>query len=372
MKQQITLKREQLYKEVWKTPGSQLAKRYGISDVALAKICRKMDVPRPYRGYWRRLETGQSLKRTSLPRPKTTTVLSHQISRGASTARVTGKLSSKVRQVEFRKPIVVPDKLKNPHPLIRACKDELKWRDNFKYGWNPHHFSKDNVSILVHKKARARAFRIMDAFIKAIEARGHEVIISDSYYGGGCALIFGQEIRFDMRDRDWVREEDSEIGATSFGWSWEDKPIRIRRGLVFRVYKSWNSGCGKRTWSDGKRQRLENLLDPIFLEVLRLARIDRRHQIEMEHWERERKEKERVRRIEEERRIAEQRRRQDLIRATNRWRRSRELLEFIDAMDQRLRDETTGKKEILQWARTLAAEMDPLSAPSHELIDRFS
>ncbi|NLT70206.1 MAG: hypothetical protein GXX91_05875, partial [Verrucomicrobiaceae bacterium] len=41
-----TVTREKLYEEVWKTPGRQLAERCGVSDVALAKICRKMNVPR--------------------------------------------------------------------------------------------------------------------------------------------------------------------------------------------------------------------------------------------------------------------------------------------------------------------------------------
>src|SRR2546428_12082544 len=50
--------REELYAQVWSEPMVRLAKRYGVSDVALAKVCRKLDIPVPPRGYWRRLETG--------------------------------------------------------------------------------------------------------------------------------------------------------------------------------------------------------------------------------------------------------------------------------------------------------------------------
>jgi hypothetical protein len=46
----ITLHRDVLYKEAWETPMRQLAKCYDISDVGLAKICRKMDIPTPPRG----------------------------------------------------------------------------------------------------------------------------------------------------------------------------------------------------------------------------------------------------------------------------------------------------------------------------------
>jgi hypothetical protein len=44
--------RERLYAEVWAEPTQKIAERYGISDVALAKVCRQLQVPKPSRGYW--------------------------------------------------------------------------------------------------------------------------------------------------------------------------------------------------------------------------------------------------------------------------------------------------------------------------------
>ncbi len=44
--------RERLYAEVWAEPTQKVAERYGISDVALAKVCRQLQVPKPSRGYW--------------------------------------------------------------------------------------------------------------------------------------------------------------------------------------------------------------------------------------------------------------------------------------------------------------------------------
>ncbi len=44
--------REEIYKEIWAEPIQHVAKRYGLSDVGLAKVCRKLDIPRPGRGYW--------------------------------------------------------------------------------------------------------------------------------------------------------------------------------------------------------------------------------------------------------------------------------------------------------------------------------
>ena len=45
-----TIERQKLYEEVWTTPMSTLAKTYGISDVGLRKVCKKLGVPLPGSG----------------------------------------------------------------------------------------------------------------------------------------------------------------------------------------------------------------------------------------------------------------------------------------------------------------------------------
>jgi len=58
--------REKLYTEVWAEPTQKVAARYGISDVALAKACRQLQVPKPPRGYWAKKAAQQPVPR----RPK--------------------------------------------------------------------------------------------------------------------------------------------------------------------------------------------------------------------------------------------------------------------------------------------------------------
>lgn len=59
--------REKLYKEVWKEPVSTVAQRYGVSDTALAKACRRLNVPLPPRGYWTKVKAGMHVKIPSMP-----------------------------------------------------------------------------------------------------------------------------------------------------------------------------------------------------------------------------------------------------------------------------------------------------------------
>src|SRR5439155_16915834 len=53
--------RQRLYEEVWSEPTQKVAKRYGVSDVAIAKACALLDIPKPPRGYWAKKAAGQNL-----------------------------------------------------------------------------------------------------------------------------------------------------------------------------------------------------------------------------------------------------------------------------------------------------------------------
>ena len=60
-------RREALYELIWAAPMMEIAQQLGVSDVALGKLCRRADIPTPWRGYWPRAGAGQRLERTELP-----------------------------------------------------------------------------------------------------------------------------------------------------------------------------------------------------------------------------------------------------------------------------------------------------------------
>lgn len=66
----MQLNRLQLYTWAWISPVSKIAETLNISGSALAKTCKRYRIPTPSRGYWRRLQAGQSLTRTPLPDPE--------------------------------------------------------------------------------------------------------------------------------------------------------------------------------------------------------------------------------------------------------------------------------------------------------------
>jgi hypothetical protein len=62
------ISREELYELVWSQPVIQVAKLLGRSDVAVAKSCRKRNIPLPGRGRWAKIAAGKPVSsRPPLP-----------------------------------------------------------------------------------------------------------------------------------------------------------------------------------------------------------------------------------------------------------------------------------------------------------------
>ena len=60
-------RREDLYSEVWKMPVTKVAEKYGVSDNAIRKVCRRMNIPLPTLGYWAKKYAGQQMDIPPLP-----------------------------------------------------------------------------------------------------------------------------------------------------------------------------------------------------------------------------------------------------------------------------------------------------------------
>jgi hypothetical protein len=95
--------------------------------------------------------------------------------------------------------IVVPSKLSNPDKLVVAAKNALE-KQSAVYGRYPGLVacSFQLLDIMVSPVNVGRALRFMDAFIKALRARSHEVVveIQDTY-----AVVNGERIKIRLRER---------------------------------------------------------------------------------------------------------------------------------------------------------------------------
>lgn len=63
----VTLSRHALYDLVWSEPRTELAKAFGVSNVAINKHCLRANVPAPPPGYWAKRQVGRKVQQVPLP-----------------------------------------------------------------------------------------------------------------------------------------------------------------------------------------------------------------------------------------------------------------------------------------------------------------
>ena len=120
----VTLTRAELYHKVWKTPIVRLAAEYGISDNGLAKICRRLGIPYPERGYWRKKETRNKVYVKKLPKNNgefpthvTITPTNPTASPDIRTVEKAERLQA-VRELSKQFSASIPSKTTSIHPLL--------------------------------------------------------------------------------------------------------------------------------------------------------------------------------------------------------------------------------------------------------------
>lgn len=131
MRGKIHIKRDTLYEEVWNEPISKLALKYGLSGNGLKKICTKLHIPVPSRGYWTKIQHGYKVKKTPLPKRKKDAHEAYTLHISeAQTATKKENLSLEAMQLievidDSCSKIIVPQKLATPYPLTRQLRDRL-------------------------------------------------------------------------------------------------------------------------------------------------------------------------------------------------------------------------------------------------------
>ena len=166
--------REALYEEVWRDPMTIVAPRYGLSDVGLMKICKKLRIPVPGRGYWAKLKAGRPTRTLPLPplavgarTPPGPIPLSEQ--EAALRAQVQDAL---LQTRQCQPAISVPSELVDPHPLVRAAAARLRQRDGWDHPAGVRTAPKEVLDIQVTKSCLDRALRLMDTLSRAASRRG--------------------------------------------------------------------------------------------------------------------------------------------------------------------------------------------------------
>ncbi len=266
--------RDSLYEEVWATPMAKLAKKYGISDVGLAKVCRKLAIPVPGRGYWAKKDVGQTVQKLPLPALKEPVRLYKPTPKPEPPKieeYTTPDERAQVAKVIERDAQLILKRGSMSHPLIVQARDILgrSNRDGHDLLWT----DEPCLDISVSKAALPRALRLAAGLITALEEEGFKIAVKKGHKEKTTATLHNQAIGFTIVERiDHIPLASPPKGGvlqrvlTYAGTPHEQKPSG-RLGL--QIWQPWNAS--PKRWNDGKTRTLEDLLPEIVAAFLRIA-----------------------------------------------------------------------------------------------------
>lgn len=359
----IEYEREELYERVWTTPMTQIAGEENISDRGLAKICKKLDVPRPPRGYWAKVAAGKKPQKTRLPKWKSGTPMVHKRWMDDVRDKERSDAADKLLAAnESLDEIVVSDELVDPHPLLAKCLKKLRTK-------KPRPLTRTaRLDVQVETpEARERAFCIMDVLLKALEAREIEVEVTKpnpnehkSVASETLACVMGISVAFGLdEETDSVKTtQQTEIGEM-LGMAPKARYHRIPNGqlaLRIRTNTYFRSGLRK-TWADGKKQRVEDCLQDFINGLIQTAEyICERNKL---------REQERLEKLAREHVFAEAQRRkehqkmmrEDLEQRVVAMQKAQAIRELIMTM-QRRHDVSETRSDWTDWARGVADKLE--------------
>ena len=362
MPKETSVPRAQLYRELWAEPALVVAKRYGISDVGLAKLCRRFGIPKPGLGYWARRQAGKASARPPLP-PAKSAALETVFFHAGDQAGPKKDVPEYEREKNPEWLIRVPPDLALSHPLVKAAAaalhrgarhstQSLRWAE--RYRANLVRAGDGCLDIAVSKPLIPRALRIMQALVSALEKRGYAVSVTEK--SETMVKVLGEAFQIALNERQKQVKVEHPHGVGN-----DLEPSGRLRLRIGPDYSS--SGI-----ADDPPRLIEDLLNRFVAGLVRRA-VDAKRQRAVQQ---ERESRWRVhddeRRLRDQARHSEELRRRRLRVLASRWVQHRRLSEFVSNVDSRILEaplEGESKEAVtrwVEWAKENLRKTDPTDA----------
>jgi len=397
----LTLSRRDLYELAWSKPIVELAKDFGLSDVALAKRCRKLGIPIPGRGYWARVAAGQTPRQPPLKNreekwPDQST-LTFDPPREPPEQQE-GRPAGTVEEIALREQISVLQPLSGPdhHPASPPVKRtalllKRPWRSGLT--WNRGEKTGPVVRIDASGLVIDRALRLADTFLVGASMLGwtfqtppepdssksryrHEHMPQPSGPTYGHLLVQGEALAFRIDERrrqvDHVLTEDEKERKRRNQFVYPPRYDFIPTGelRLHLMHPGWNHSV--RTWKDSAKRRLEDQINSILLGFLDDAQATKESRAEQRRAEIESRRREQLRLEQSRRRETNAKLIRQLEMQAGAWMRARLLRSYLRALKRTMWGEKletiVDEKHVdfLSWAMHYVDQLDPHSATPHD------
>lgn len=398
--------REELYKEIWIEPATIVADRYGVSSSFLGRVCERLKVPRPPRGYWARLRVGKAPLQPPLPEAQPGDEV--EWSRDGPARRSPEAVPKAPERHIRRRAVPQPDR-PDRHELLAGARDQFnRVRESDDGYLRP--FKRLLVDVYVSRDTLDRTLDAANALFLALEDRGHRVEIAphgrsfqrldlDVRSNGGpprfqrvwspsrptvvfvgtvgIALTFyelSEEVEVDYENGKYVRLP--QVGASNRRrrrplFSWMTKHHMPSGRLCLRAASPYMGASWEQKWPESAPGELINRI-PRIIRVLEAeaatiaklveeARI--RAKIEYRRWEAERqKEEEREAARRREQKFKESR--EELFAIIEAWGVAKRIEAFFEDATRRAEGYPENEKRVLlgrlEQARAMLGSVDAL------------
>lgn len=351
--------REELYRRVWETPVSRLAKEFDISDVGLAKACRKHEIPLPPAGYWTKLRHGKVVSKPELPNraPVEIQLKAHRF-RSASSMKK--RADTPTISVDVQ-PTQSPEQLS---PFTAATRRKLLKTKPDVYGFvgcaEPGLFDcrigAGEIELVCH---------LLDAIEKALPqvnvklVKGKERLEVEHE---------GQSLTFKLVEQ-CTRTEYVVRDKHYKGWEGKDYVYTFPGTFSLEINGYFE---GRKRWADGKRASLSQKLGDFVLGLVAAAQALKQRAIEHEVQRRRFAEDARLREEREQERRSIEDFRQKLLAEATASRESEMILAYLQRVQAQLGDTANGlgphAKDWLDLAHRLAGHLDPTPRRARSLV----
>ncbi|MCA9852244.1 MAG: hypothetical protein KC482_01365 [Dehalococcoidia bacterium] len=356
--------RKEVYEAVWKEPVSIIAARFEVSDVGLAKACRRSAIPVPPRGYWARLRAGQTPERPPLPPPPdgrpdrlffgrdtSLVVAPHSPSQdddeddelpGEPPAFPDDLVERTERAGQQVRRVGVPSLRKRIHPAIASIvKREEERRGQGSPRWDPYN------PPLVESRWEMRRLRLLNALFLAFERLGLHPEVGRSGRPTEVSVLVDET-------RVPLMLEPPRVFRRRY------RSYAISNPLELRIASEWKPDEAHGIWEERKLPLEKQLRDIVIAvlvagETLRRERELERYKLKLELVElRKQQERDRLEAV-------EKARVEELFADARAFRVANEIREYVGAVRARDREKCSPETESwASWALTKAAAIDPI------------
>jgi hypothetical protein len=274
----------------------------------------------------------------------------------------------------------VPEELVKPHPVVRSTARSLREARADDYGMVRAR-SRDAVDARIGKASIKRVSRVLNALIRALEIRGISLVEGKKDGEGLRLLVEGEALEFRIeetshRERYQPTAAEKKMLDKDPYYRWRlprDKFIPSGK-LSLKLGGRWGSRGLRMTWNDGKRQKIEQCLNPFIAAAYQLAAQEKADRIRREIEAREQAERERRREILRKKIIHEQARVDRLNEQARAWQAAQQLRDYVRAVRSAgyyAQSVITGGRDLAawcDWALDQANRLDAtVSSPSSVL-----